>query len=109
MVRRRRVRFRLSHIELNYPHGLRFTSDDRFILVAVAGSPYVNIYGNYGSDWRGVRDPLLSFRIVEEDEFLRGNYEPGEGGPKGIDILNSTNVLVTTCQSQPLRFYRTQF
>jgi DNA-binding beta-propeller fold protein YncE len=89
----------------NYPHGVRFTSDDRFILVADGGSPYVNIYGNHRSDWRGVRDPLLSFRVLEEDEFLRGHYNSREGGPKGIDINSDANVLVTTCQSQPLRFY----
>jgi hypothetical protein len=89
----------------NYPHGLRFTSDDRFILVADGGSPYVNVYGNDGSDWRGVRDPLLSLRVLEQDEFLRGHYNPAEGGPKGIDINNNANVLVTTCHSQPLRFY----
>src|SRR3974377_1872287 len=32
----------LRHI--NYPHGLRFTSDGRFILVANAGSPFINLH-----------------------------------------------------------------
>ena len=46
----------------NYPHGLRFTSDGRFLLVADAGSPYVNIYQKDCSDWRGV---LLSVHNVQ--------------------------------------------
>jgi hypothetical protein len=52
-----------------------------------------------------VRDPLLSFRVLEQDEFLRGHYNLADGGPKGIDINNNANVLVTTCQSRPLKFY----
>src|SRR5690349_5197715 len=40
-----------------YPHGLRFTSDGRFIFVADADLPYVNIYENNDADWRGVHNP----------------------------------------------------
>jgi hypothetical protein len=43
-----------------YPHGLRFTADGLFILVADAGAPYVHIYGKGSSGWRGVRSPLKS-------------------------------------------------
>ena len=35
----------------NCPHGLRFASDGRFILVADAGSPYVNVYEKDGPNW----------------------------------------------------------
>lgn len=88
-----------------YPHGLRFTSDDRHILVAGGGSPFLNIYSRGNATWRGVRDPLLSVRVLTEEAYLRGRHNPMEGGPKGIDIHGPTNTLVTTCESQPLAFF----
>jgi hypothetical protein len=86
------------------PHGLRFTSDDRFILVADAATPYVNIYQKDDLDWEGVRYPLLSFRALNDEDFLRGR-DNEEGGAKGIDIDDATNVIVTTCEMQPLAFF----
>ena len=88
-----------------YPHGLRFTSDGRFILVADAGAPYVNIYQKDHLDWHGVRYPLLSFRVLNNHDFVRGRHTPEEGGPKGIDIDDATNVIVTTSETQPLAFF----
>ena len=89
----------------NYPHGLRFTSDGRFILVADGASPYVNIYETRDSDWQGVRDPVLSLRVLSNEDFLRAHHNPEEGGPKGIDINNANNTLVMACESQPLAFF----
>ena len=89
----------------NYPHGLRFTSDGNFILGADAGSPCVNIYEKGDTDWRGVRDPIRLFRVLNNEDFLRGSYGPGEGGPKGIDVHDAQKVLVTTCECQPLAFF----
>src|SRR5262245_36606082 len=90
----------------NYPHGLRFTSDGRFILVADADSPYVHIYEKDDTGWRGVRNPLSSFRVLNNEDYLRGRDGlPGEGGPKGIDIHDATNIFVTTCREQPLAFF----
>ena len=91
--------------QIDYPHGLRFTSDGRFIFVADAGSPYVNIYKKDRSEWRGVRDPVLSFKVLNDDEFLRGRHSREEGGPKGIDINNNMDILVTTCEVRPLAFF----
>jgi hypothetical protein len=88
-----------------YPHGLRFSSDDRFILVADAGAPYVHIFGKDGPSWRGVRNPLASIRVLNDEDYLRGRYNPEEGGPKGIDIDNGMKVLVTTCEFQPIAFF----
>jgi hypothetical protein len=88
-----------------YPHGLRFTSDGRFILVADADSPYVHIYERDAAGWRGVRYPLSSFRVLTNEDYLRGRYGPGEGGPKGIDINDAMNIFVTTCSEQPLAFF----
>jgi Lactonase, 7-bladed beta-propeller len=90
----------------NYPHGVRFTSDGRFIFGATAGSPYVNIYEKGDATWRGVRSPLMSFRVLNNEDFLRGqDGRRGDGGTKGIDINNATNVLVTTSEIQPLAFF----
>jgi hypothetical protein len=71
-----------------YPHGLRFTSDGQFIVVTDAGSSFVNIYQKNGSHWRGICDPLLSFKVLNEENYLRGNHNPEEGGPKGIAKAN---------------------
>jgi hypothetical protein len=88
-----------------YPHGLKFTSDDRFILVADAGSPYVHIYEKDDAEWRGVRNPVLSLRVLNDQDYFSGRYSPEEGGAKGIDINDAENILVTTCEKQPLGFF----
>ncbi len=87
-----------------YPHGVRFSPDDRFILVADGGAPFVNIYERQGSGWRGVCDPTLSVRVLSDEEFKRGHSIRAEGGPKGVDI-NAMNIIVTTCETQPLAFF----
>jgi hypothetical protein len=90
----------------NYPHGLRFTSDGCFILVADGDLPYVHIYAKDDAGWRGVRNPLSSFRVLNNKDYLRGRDNvPGEGGPKGIDINEAAKIFVTTCQEQPLAFF----
>ena len=63
-----------------YPHGLKFTSDDRFILVADAGSPYVHIYEKDDAEWRGVRNPVLSFRVLQTKIILVGDTLPKREG-----------------------------
>ena len=89
-----------------YPHGLRFTSDGQFIFSASAGSPHISVYERDGGAWRGVRNPLTSFRVLNKEDFLRGqDGRRADGGAKGIDIDNATNVLVTTCEVQPLAFF----
>jgi hypothetical protein len=52
-----------------------------------------------------VRYPLSSFRVLTNEDYLRGRYGPGEGGPKGIDINDAMNIFVTTCSEQPLAFF----
>jgi hypothetical protein len=90
---------------VHWPHGLRFSSDGRFLLVADAGKPYVHIYRSDKSGWTGVRRPLKSISVVTQEDFLRGQESPQDGGPKGIDIDNATSILVTTCKVQPLAFF----
>ena len=90
----------------HYPHGVRFTSDGQFIFGASSSTPYVNIYERGDAAWRGVRSPLMSFRVLDNKDFLRGqDGRRGDGGAKGIDINNATNVLVATCEVQPLAFF----
>jgi hypothetical protein len=87
------------------PHGVRFTSDGRFIVVSDGGAPYVHIYAKNGLSWRGVLNPIRSLRVMNDEDFLRGRYNAHEGGPKGIDIDNDMNILAITCQCRPLVFF----
>jgi hypothetical protein len=87
-----------------YPHGVRFTRDDAFLLVADAGAPYVRVYASEGG-FRGVRSPRFSLRVLSDEDFLLGRHNPQEGGPKGIDIDEAAGLLVTTGEMQPLAFF----
>jgi hypothetical protein len=87
------------------PHGVRFTSDGEFVVVADGGAPYVHIYAKNRSNWRGVHNPITSLRVVNDGDFLRFRSNPHEGGPKGIDVDNAMNVLAVTCESRPLVFF----
>ena len=91
--------------DATYPHGVRFTNDGNFVLVANGGAPYVHIYAKNGVDWKGERDPIASIRVMDEETFLRGRFNPQEGGPKGVDITNDMSVFVTTCAEQTLAFF----
>ncbi len=90
---------------VNYPHGVRFTADNAFVLVADAGAPYVNVYAKGGASWKGTRYPVAAFRVMPENTYLRGRFHPQEGGPKGIDLDSGMNVLVATCAEQNLAFF----
>ena len=89
----------------NYPHGLCFTPDDNFILVADAGGAFVQVYAKNGGGWHGTREPVTSVRVVGPETFLRGRSDDRDGGPKGLDIDSGMNVLVTTSEYQPLAFF----
>lgn len=88
-----------------FPHGLRFSSNGRYLFVADAGAPFVHVYASDGRGWRGGRAPAASFRIMDDELFLRGRQNPQEGGPKGIDIDREASLLVATSEHQPLAFF----
>jgi DNA-binding beta-propeller fold protein YncE len=88
-----------------YPHGLRFSADGRHLFVADAGAPYLHIYAQHPDQWRGVRHPIATVRIMDDAVFGRGRHNPEEGGPKGLDIDACSNVLVVTSECQPLAFF----
>lgn len=90
---------------ISYPHGLRFSSDGRHLLVADAGAPDVHVYTRDGDDWGGVRDPESTIKVLDEAAFLRGHVNPQEGGPKGLDISIDSTVLVVSTEFQPLAFF----
>lgn len=88
----------------NYPHGLRFTADDRHIVVADAASPNVYVYER-GDGWAGARDPARSVAVLDDATFARGHKSPEEGGPKGLDIDRTGRVLAITCEEEQLAFF----
>jgi hypothetical protein len=90
---------------VHYPHGLRFSADGRHLFVADAGAPYLHIYAQHPDQWRGVRHPIATVRIMDDEVFGRGRHNPEEGGPKGLDIDAFSNVLVVTSECQPLAFF----
>jgi hypothetical protein len=89
-----------------YPHGLRFGADDRQLLVADAGGPYVHAFASPGDGWRGVRYPEATIRVMDDETFELGRAQhPAEGGPKGIDLHPQTNVLAVTAEHLRLAFF----
>jgi hypothetical protein len=90
--------------DVDYPHGLRFTPDDRHLLVADAGAPQIHVYER-GSGWAGAREPIRSVTVLDDETFIRGRANPQEGGPKGLDIDRSGKVVAMTCEEQPLAFF----
>lgn len=87
------------------PHGVRFTPDQAFVLVADAGSRFVNVYARGDGTWHGTRNPFAAFPAVSDRLFARGRHNPEEGGPKGIDVDDDMRVLACTCESQALAFF----
>lgn len=87
------------------PHALRFSPDGRMLFVADAGTPHVHVYADDHAQWRGVRYPGASLRVIDAESFARGRYNVREGGPKGIDLDRDMRVLVVTCEWQKLAFF----
>lgn len=90
---------------VNFPHGLRFTSCGRYLLVADAGLPFVHIYESDNGDWCQAATLPQSIRVVDDQLYWRGRYNPQEGGPKGIDFVPGCNVIAVTNHEQPLAFF----
>ena len=88
----------------NYPHGLRFTADDRHVVVADAGSPMLHVYDR-GAGWSGSRDPSRSVAVLDDETYRRGRGNIEEGGPKGLDIDRSNTIAAVTCEEQILAFF----
>jgi hypothetical protein len=89
----------------NYPHGLRFSADDRHVFVADAGLPFLHVFASVDGDWSGTRQPSHSSRVMSDVQFVRGKYNPQEGGPKGLDLIHEDGVVVITSEHQSLAFF----
>ena len=87
-----------------YPHGMRFSADGRRLYVSDAGTPNVSVFHSDDGTWDGPRDPLTTLRVMDDETFQRGNYNPQEGGAKGVEL--ASDLLITTCEHQPLSFLR---
>jgi len=90
---------------VSYPHGLKFTRDGRNLLVADAGAPLVHVFATPGASWKGTYQPSHSVRVMDDNTFALGHYNEKEGGPKGLEIDEDWNMLVTTCEHQPLAVF----
>ena len=91
--------------EMAYPHGLCFTPDGCHVLVADAAAPCVHVFATSDGDWTGQRTPVRSIQVMDDETFLRGAYNPQEGGPKGLDIDRTSRVLVVSSEHQPLALF----
>ncbi len=90
---------------MSYPHGLRFSHDDRYIFVADAGAPLVHVYKMDHRRWSGKHFPAYGLRVMDNETFIRGQTNPQEGGPKGIDLTNDDRILVVSCEEEPIVFF----
>jgi hypothetical protein len=90
---------------VDYPHGLRFAADDRMLLVADAGAPHVHVFARPAAVWCGASFPAATVAVLDDPTFRRGRHNPMEGGPKGIDLDPSTDVLMVSCEELPLAFF----
>ena len=90
---------------MSYPHGLRFSQDDKYIFVADAGAPVVHVYKMDHRRWSGEHFPVYDLRIMDDETFSRGHINPEEGGPKGIDLSSDDQVLVASCEEEPIVFF----
>lgn len=91
-----------------YPHGIRFAVQDRFMIVADAGAPFVHVFERNGDQWTGKYCPAGSFRVMSDEVFRLGRVNPQEGGPKGIEVSEDLNLLLVTSDYQPLAFFDLQ-
>jgi hypothetical protein len=90
---------------VSYPHGLRFSRDDRYIFVADAGAPIVHVFKMNYRGWSGKHFPVYELRVMDEETFKRGHINPKEGGPKGIDLTSDDRVLAVSCEEEPIVFF----
>jgi len=75
------------------------------LIVADAGAPHVRLFRSDDGDWAGEREPCASIQVVSDEIFRRGNWNPREGGPKGIDVTRCGRAMVATCEAQPIAFF----
>ena len=91
---------------MDCPHGVRFADRDRKIIVVDSADPTLCVYTCGVDGWSGIYQPDKVVQVLDQDTFQLGRYNDEEGGPKGIDIDETSGVLAMTCEHRPLTFYR---
>ncbi len=89
---------------ISFAHGLRFSADGKFCLVADAGAPCVHVFAAEDGNWAGEREPRVRLRILDDAAYFRGAINQEEGGPKGLDLTTDGRLLVTTCEEEQIIF-----
>lgn len=89
----------------DYPHGLCFTPDGRYIIVALSGSKNVHVYAKTAEGWHGEHEPINAVRTMSTETFLRGRIDHRDGGTKGVDVDNDMRLLAVTSEFQTLAFF----
>ena len=92
-------------IKSGYPHGVRFSDDGKEIYVADAGSPFINLYQSQNGKWIGKYEPVKKLNVLTENAFIKGQTNPQEGGPKGLDISADGSLLAMTNHEAPLDIF----
>lgn len=87
------------------PHGVRFSSDGKCLVVADAASAYLHRFEREGERWQSMARPTQSVQFLSESQFSEGRTNPEEGGVKGLDMSRDGSLLVTSCEAEPLVFY----
>lgn len=91
---------------VSHPHGLCFSADDRALIVADAGSPFVHVFARESEGWPIFDMPTHAVRIMDVETFLKGHGNPEEGGPKGISIDPSGRFISVVSEYQGLAVFR---
>ena len=96
----------IAHLQgIVCPHGVRFSKDGKWVLVADAGSQFLFVYEKTPGGWNGIHNPCKTIRVLDDHAFYAGRYDSREGGIKGIDIDTSNSVLFTTQRYDAISCY----
>lgn len=85
-----------------FPHGLLFLDNDTKIFVADGGAPFLHVYENRGEPWSGIYLSTQKIRVFSDETFRIGNYNPAEGGPKGLSSTSDERFVAVSCYQRPL-------
>jgi hypothetical protein len=87
------------------PHGLCFAADDRRLLVADAGAPFMHVFRRGDGGWSADSALEAGIQVYDRASFRRGHYAEAEGGPKGVDLRRDGRLMAVCCERTPLAFF----
>ena len=88
-----------------FVHVLFIHTDLQEEYVADAASQYLHIFVSEDGNWNISIKPDSSIKLLDEQTFLAGRYNPYEGGIKGIDIANQGQLMVVSNEHRQLAIY----